>query len=429
MIPEIIRRKKMKKFDAEFSWQAVPKENRNNFWKTLSVMVGMTFFSASMLAGGELGLGLTFTQLVVIVLLGNLILGIYTGALAYIASKTGLSTHLLAKYAFGEKGAHLPSFLLGFTQVGWFGVGVAMFAIPVAKIMDWNVYAIIFSFGVAMTISALYGMKTLVILGYIAVPAIAILGGYSTFSATEAIGGLQGLMAQEPTTSISIAAALTICIGSFISAGSLTPDFTRFSKTPRQAVSATVIAFWLGNSLMFLFGAVGALAYGMSEISEVMFLQGLIIPAIIVLGLNIWTTNDNALYASGLAFANITKLPKKVFVIINGFIGTGLAMWMYMNFVGFLNVLGTAIPSIGAILIADYFFIKKKNYAAFETMKFKNINWIAMIAWAAGVGLAQFAPGITPLNALIGTGLVYIILMKVLPNEIPVKGVVVSSDH
>lgn len=419
----------MKKFDTEFSWQAVPMENRNNFWKILSVMLGMTFFSASMLAGGELGLGLSFTQFMIIVLIGNLILGLYTGSLAYIASKTGLSTHLLAKYAFGERGSHLPSFLLGFTQVGWFGVGVAMFAIPVAKIMGWDVYALIFLFGIAMTASALYGMKSLVLLGYIAVPAIAILGTYSMVNATEVIGGLEGLLAYEPSTTVSVAAALTICIGSFISAGSLTPDFTRFSKSPRQAVTATVIAFLLGNSLMFLFGAIGAMSYGLAEISEVLFLQGLVIPAIIVLGLNIWTTNDNALYASGLAFANITNLPKKLFVVVNGLVGTFFAMWMYSNFVGFLNVLGAAIPSIGAIIIADYFFVKKRQYGKFETMNFQKINWVAMISWVVGVGLAQFAPGISPLNALIGTGIVYITLMKFLPKEIFVEGVAVSSDH
>jgi cytosine permease len=320
------------------------------------------------------------------------------------------------KYAFGDKGSHLPSFLLGFTQVGWFGVGVAMFAIPVARIMDWNVYALIFAFGIAMTISALYGMKTLVLLGYIAVPAIAILGTYSMVNATEVMGGIEALLAYEPSTTISAALALTICIGSFISAGSLTPDFTRFAKSPRQAVTATVIAFLLGNSLMFLFGAVGAMSFGIAEISEVMFLQGLVVPAIVVLGLNIWTTNDNALYASGLAFANITNIPKKVFVVINGLVGTCFAMWMYSNFVEFLNVLGAAIPSIGAIIITDYFFIRKRKYAKFETMRFQKVNWIAMIAWGAGVGLAQFAPGVAPLNALIGTGLVYMILTKVLPE-------------
>ncbi|MBN6886101.1 cytosine permease [Cytobacillus horneckiae] len=416
----------MSKIDQEFSWQAVPKTQRNNFWKTLSVMLGFTFFSASMLAGGELGISLSFTEFLVIVLAGNFLLGIYTGALAHIAAKTGLSTHLLAKYAFGEKGSYLPSFLLGFTQVGWFGVGVAMFAVPVANAMGWNVYALIFIFGLAMTASAIFGMKSLVILGFIAVPAIAILGGYSVFEGISTLGGLQGLLDYTPAQTLTVAAALSICIGSFISGGTLTPDFARFAQSSKQAVTATVIAFFLGNSLMFLFGAVGAMAYNLAEISEVMFLQGLMIPAIIVLGLNIWTTNDNALYASGLGFANITKISKKVFVVINGLVGTIFAMWMYNNFVGFLNVLSAAVPSIGAIIIADYFFVKRRNYPLFAHMKFKTVNWVAMAAWVIGVAFAQLAPGITPLNALIGTAVIYIALMA-LTKTSKEKGI--EDDH
>ncbi|MCM3783413.1 cytosine permease [Neobacillus mesonae] len=418
----------MSKNDQEFSLQAVPKAQRNNFWKTLSVMLGFTFFSASMLAGGKLGIGLSFTEFILIVLAGNLVLGAYTGALAHIAAKTGLSTHLLAKYSFGEKGSYLPSFLLGFTQVGWFGVGVAMFAVPVAKAMNWDVNLLIFIFGLAMTASAIFGMKSLVILGYIAVPAIAILGSYSMFEGAESLGGLQGLLDYAPTETLTVAAAMTICIGSFISGGTLTPDFTRFAKTSKQAVTATVIAFFLGNSLMFLFGAVGAMAYNLSDISEVMFLQGLIVPAIIVLGLNIWTTNDNALYASGLGFANITKISKKFFVIINGIVGTVLAMWMYNNFVGFLNVLGAAVPSIGAIIIADYFFVRRRQYKEFSSMAFKKVNWVAMLAWAIGVAFAQLAPGITPLNALLGTAVVYIVLMTVFSTKLSTEKVK-TNDH
>ncbi|STE62073.1 cytosine permease [Escherichia coli] len=62
---------------------------------------------------------------------------------------------------------------------------------------------------------------------------------------------------------------------------------------------------------MFIFGAAGAAALGMADISDVMIAQGLLLPAIVVLGLNIWTTNDNALYASGLGFANITGMSSK----------------------------------------------------------------------------------------------------------------------
>lgn len=419
----------MKKMDSEFSWQAVPQSNRNGFWKTLSVMLGLTFFSASMLAGGEIGMGLTFSEFIIIVLAGNLALGIFTGTLAYIASKTGLSTHLLAKYAFGDKGSYLPSFLLGFTQVGWFGVGVAMFAVPVANAMDWNVYALIFIFGLAMTATSIFGMKALVILGFVAVPAIAILGSYSAVEATESLGGIAALMEYKPSVSITLSAALTICIGSFISAGTLTPDFARFAKTSRSAVIATVIAFFLGNSLMFFFGAIGSMSYGLADISEVMFLQGLMIPAIIVLGLNIWTTNDNALYASGLGFANITKIPKKVFVVVNGLVGTILAMWMYNNFVGFLTLLGAAIPSIGAIIITDYFFVKRREYKAFEEMTFKSVNWVSIAAWGVGVAFAQVAPGITPLNALLGTAVIYFVFMKVADIKKIKEAKVISVDY
>ena len=71
----------------------------------LVVMLGFAFFSASMLAGGDLGTSLKMGDFVKAVLFGNIILCIYTGLLAYMAGDTGLSTHLLARYSFGEKGS------------------------------------------------------------------------------------------------------------------------------------------------------------------------------------------------------------------------------------------------------------------------------------------------------------------------------------
>lgn len=98
-----------------------------------------------------------------------------------------------------------------------------------------------------------------------------------------------------------------------------------------------MVAFFLGNSLMFIFGAAGAAAVGQADISDVMIARGLLLPAIVVLGLNIWTTNDNALYASGLGFANITGLSSRTLSVVNGIIGTLCALWLYNNFVGWLT--------------------------------------------------------------------------------------------
>ncbi|MDA4787683.1 cytosine permease, partial [Enterobacter hormaechei] len=81
---------------------------------------------------------------------------------------------------------------------------------------------------------------------------------------------------------------------------------------------------------------------------------------IIVLGLNIWTTNDNALYASGLGFANVTGLSSRTLSVVNGIIGTLCALWLYNNFVGWLTFLSAAIPPVGGVIIADYLINRRR---------------------------------------------------------------------
>jgi len=76
------------------------------------------------------------------------------------------------------------------------------------------------------------------------------------------MGGIDSLFAAEPQNPITLATAITLVVGSFISGGTTTPNYTRFAKTKKIAVIATVIAFFVGNSLMFVFGAVGGSVTG-----------------------------------------------------------------------------------------------------------------------------------------------------------------------
>ncbi|MCY6369417.1 cytosine permease [Clostridium ganghwense] len=405
--------------DKDYSLKSVPQKDKKGFISMFVVMLGFTFFSASMLTGGTLGAALSLKEFALAVFLGNLILAIYTGALAYIGADTGLSMHLLARYSFGEKGAYLPSFLTSFTQIGWFGVGVAMFAIPVSKITGLNIYVLVAVSGLLMTSTAYFGMKSLTILSAVAVPSITLLGCTSVFKAINSIGGISQLLNITSNGKMGLVTALTLCVGSFISGGSTTPDFARFAENKKVAVITTVIAFFIGNSLMFLFGAVGAMATGYSDISDVMISQGLIIPAIIVLGLNIWTTNDNAIYTSGLGISNITKIPKSKVVIFNGILGTLGALWLYNNFVSFLSLLGAMIPAVGGVIIADYFFVRKRKYENFEEANFKSMNYKAIVACILGILAGKYLTiGIPSLNSLIITGVTHIILAKVIKEEI-----------
>lgn len=144
------------------------------------IMLGFTFFSASMWTGVDLANGLNLRGFVAVILLGGAILAAYTGALGYIGAKTGLSFDLLARRAFGAKGSRLPSAMIALTQIGWFGVGAAMFAIPAAQVLapESRVlpYLLVLAVGVCMTTSAYFGIKGLEIVSYVSVPLIAILG-------------------------------------------------------------------------------------------------------------------------------------------------------------------------------------------------------------------------------------------------------------
>ena len=284
-----------KQQDNDYALEKVPVGGKKGFLTMFVIMLGFTFFSASILTGGKLGAGLTFSKFITAVFIGNLVLGVYSGFLAFIGAKTGLSLHLLSRYSFGEKGSYLASFLVSITQTGWFGVGVAMFAIPVSKVTGINVWALAIIAGFLMTSSAYFGIKALTILSAVAVPSIVLLGSMSVLRAVETAGSFSAITQAQPVEPVSMVLAITLCVGSFISGATMTPDFSRFARNKKAAVITTFVAFFIGNSIMFVFGAVGVSVYGQPDIFEVMKLQGLIIPAILILGLSIWSTSDNGL--------------------------------------------------------------------------------------------------------------------------------------
>lgn len=402
---------KEKHVDIDYSLEPVPKTSRKKFWPMFFIMLGFTFFSASMSVGAKLGNGLDFKGFSIAVLIGSTILSVYTGVLGYIGSKTGMSLDLLAQRSFGKYGSFLPSALITFTQIGWFGVGVAMFAVPAADVLGVSPILLVAIAGACMTASAYFGVKGLEIVSYISVPLIAILGIYSMITSTNEGGGLVAIFAKN-SGELSIFAGVGLVIGSFVSGGTATPNFTRFAKSNKIAVITTVIAFFIGNTLMFAFGAVGGAFTGKDDIFYVMIAQGLLVPALIVLGANIWTTNDNALYTSGLGLSNITKVRKRPMVLVAGVVGTVTAIWLYNNFVSFLNILNATLPPVGAIIMLD-FFLNKDNYKEDSVVESKvNIGSILGVIAGAVVGNLVKA-GIASVNAMITACVIYIIFYAI----------------
>ena len=405
-----------KGFDVDYTTQAVDRAGRKSTLSMFMVMLGFTFFSASMWVGQQLAAGLNFWGFVWALVLGGLILAAYTGSLGFIGAESGLSLDMLAQRSFGKKGSWLPSAMISFTQIGWFGVGLAMFAIPVAKEllgldvtpdhMPWQGYLMVAIAGVLMICTAYFGIKSLTIISYVAVPAVAILGTAAMIMAVNR--GELGLIEQfnQGSKTLGIIAGAGLVVGSFVSGGTATPNFTRFAKSGKVGLWTTVVAFFIGNSLMFCFGAVSSIHVGGNDIFEVMLNLNLFYLAVLVLGLNIWTTNDNALYTGGLGLSNIFGLSKKAMVLISGIIGTVSAVWLYWNFCGWLNVLNCTLPPVGIILILDYF-VRRKAYLE-DSVEIKTVNWFAVAGVVLGAVVANLVKwGFPAINGMAVAAICY----------------------
>lgn len=397
--------------DIDYAESAVPKDQRRSLITMFMIMLGFTFFSASMWVGQQLADGLDFAGFVESLLIGGAILGMYTGLLGYVGADSGLSLDLLSRKAFGSKGSYLPSAMIAFTQIGWFGVGVAMFAIPVAnellggsKPAEWG---LIILAGVCMTASAYFGIESLTIISYIAVPMVAILGTIAMVMAVMRGDGTIIDQFAKSSGTLTVIGGAGLVVGSFVSGGTATPNFSRFAKNGKVGFITTVIAFFIGNSLMFFMGGISSIFVGGNDIFEVMINLGLFYLAILVLGLNIWTTNDNALYSAGLGLANIFNKKKKPMVLFSGIFGTILADWLYWNFCDWLNVLNGTLPPVGIILVVDYF-VNRKEYDDAEVTR--TINWFAVLGVILGALVANLVKwGMPSINGMVVAVVFYLI--------------------
>ena len=150
---------------------------------------------------------------------------------------------------------------------------------------------------------------------------------------------------------------------------------------------------------MFFFGAVSSIFVGGNDIFEVMVRLNLFYLAVLVLGLNIWTTNDNALYTAGLGLANIFHQRKKPMVLLSGIIGTVASVWLYYNFCGWLNILNCTLPPVGMILVLAYF-MNKEDFEA-DQPKLKTVDWFAVAGVILGAIVANLLHwGIASINGM-----------------------------
>ncbi|ANH36774.1 Cytosine permease [Nocardioides dokdonensis FR1436] len=346
--------------DPDYPVTPVPAHARKSFFSLAVVLLGFTIFTPTMLAGAALGTAFNLGDLLLVILLGSLVLGSYVAALGWIGARTGLTTVVMARYSLGTRGAKLASILLGGTQIGWYGVIIGTIGELTAQAFDWESYAaraaVMILTSVLMCVTACYGYRGMYWVSLVSTPLIMLLAVWVVSRSLDEVGGLSGLAAIEPSGSMTLAVAVTTVVGTFVSAGTQAPNWTRFGRSGGQAVWACLIGFLIGNGLMILFGAIGAITFGEGDFVLVLYQLGLVGWGVVLLFGNLWKSNADTAYAFGVAGAELFQKPSKTPFIIGGaVIGTALALaGVHHHLVDYLVLLGIFIPPLGGVIIGDY---------------------------------------------------------------------------
>ncbi|WP_457187271.1 cytosine permease [Nocardioides sp. P5_E3] len=381
--------------DPDYPVTPVPRHARKSFISLAVVLLGFTVFTPTMLAGAQLGAAFTLSELVQVILLGSLVLGVYVAVLGWIGARTGLTTVVMSRYVLGQRGAKLASILLGGTQIGWYGVVIGTIGDLTAQALDWESYparaTVMILASALMCLTACYGYRGMFWVSAISTPLILVLAFWVLLRSLEEVGGWSGLAQVEPDATMTWSVAITTVVGTFVSAGTQAPNWTRFARTGGQAVLACAIGFLIGNGLMIFFGATGAMTFGEGDFVLVLYNLGLVGWGLFLLFGNLWKSNADTAYAFGVAGAELFEKPSKLpFVVGGSIIGTVLALVGVQNhLVDYLVLLGVFIPPLGGVIIGDY--LARWRAGMPEGHPVEPFHWVNLGIYALASALAYAA--------------------------------------
>ena len=168
---------------------------------------------------------------------------------------------------------------------------------------------------------------------------------------------------------------------------------------------------------MIVCGAIAAIAMENSDLTVILLGFGLVIPSLILMTTNIFTTNAANLYSTSLNLSNAFKMERKKMLAILLAL-SALATLTKPYEIGFLfpflNILGTVVPPLSGIILSDYFLVHKGSYAAYDKARFCKWNPVPWITWAISIALVYMIPfGLPSLNGIILGAAIYTALMAV----------------
>ena len=361
----------------------------------------------TMLTGTLFVPGIDYTTAILVIVLGTVLGTIVLTLIGNIGTRTGLATMAITRGAFGPKGSYLPVAANVIILMGWSWVQAMLAGISVNYVVAQTTgfsNPILFSVLCQALVVGLailghegiekaepwFALLILLVMAYIFVIAFT---GHAPAEYTQ--------IPIDPSLDVTPALALDIVISTAISWTVLSGDLNRLAGSQRAGIvgsglgyiTSTVLAMVLGLTAFsfILIDGSDAAAFDPTVLAEE-FGWALAI----VIFLSVMATNTMVVYGmvnSVVGAQSRTRLKFLPVALILGAISIIGSTWLALldQYTDFLTMIGAFFVPVFAILIVDYYLIKRRVYSR-DILRdsgglysyVRGVNWAAVAVWVSG---------------------------------------------
>lgn len=361
------------------------KTNNLTMISFLGLWFGAAISIAEIFTGGLLA-PLGFKNGVFAILIGHIIGTSILVLGGIIGTEERLPSIMSTRISFGLYGSYLFSILNVLQLIGWTAVMIISGARSINEITKalWsydNIYVWSLLIGGLICVWIWIGKDGWKKINTIAAALLFIL----TIVLSIVVFKNSDLLSTQPTGEMSFGSAMELNIIMPLSWLPLIADYTRFARSKRDGVAGSFLGYFAGSIWMYIVGLGSAIIFANPDPGAMMLAANLGFTALGIVILSTVTTTFLDAYSAGVTFTNIfSRLNERKTALAMGIIGTLIAIVVSIEqYENFLYAIGSVFAPMFAILLTDYFVIRKTRKLQEGLM----VNWGAVLVWVIGIVL------------------------------------------
>ncbi|NKX55745.1 purine-cytosine transporter [Arthrobacter sp. E918] len=355
--------------------------------------------------------GVGYGTALLMIVLGTLAGAVVLTLVGNIGTRTGLPTMALTRGAFGTRGSLLPVAANVVILMGWSwvqamlaGLAVDYLVASVTGFSNPALFAVLCQ--VLVVCLAIFGHEGIArVEPWLAVLILLIMGYvFATAFGTFSFGEFTAI-AQDQAIGLTTITVLDVVIATAISWTVLSADFNRLARSQRAGMIGSGIGYSLSTILSMSLGATAIGFVVLSGGEAVPFDPAVIVgpfgwPLAVVIFMSVMATNTMVVYGMVTSVVNALpgrRLPFLGVALVLGLVSVIGSTWFGLleQFTGFLVMIGAFFVPVFAIMIADYYLVRRANYtvdvlraAGGRYWYTGGVNWIAIVVWVVGAVLS-----------------------------------------